>query len=81
MINYLIVINIISFIIMGLDKLLAILKKQRISENTLLLFAIIGGSLGTLLGMLFFRHKIRKLKFQIIIPLILILTIYLIIKK
>ena len=60
MINYLVIINIISFIIMGLDKLLAILKKQRISENTLLFFAIIGGSIGTLLGMLIFRHKIRK---------------------
>ena len=47
MINYLIIINIISFIIMGLDKLFAIKNKRRISENTLLFLSIIGGVFGT----------------------------------
>jgi len=80
MINYLIIINIISFIIMGLDKLFAIKNKRRISENTLLFLSIIGGVFGTTLGMIIFKHKIRKPKFLILIPIILILTIYLIIK-
>jgi len=80
MINYLIIINIISFIIMGLDKLFAIKNKRRISENTLLFLSIIGGVFGTTLGMIIFKHKIRKPKFLILIPIILILIIY-IIKK
>ena len=80
MINYLIIINIISFIIMGLDKLFAIKNKRRISENTLLFLSIIGGVFGTTLGMIIFKHKIRKPKFLILIPIILILSIYLIIK-
>ena len=80
MINYLIIINIISFIIMGLDKLFAIKNKRRISENTLLFLSIIGGVFGTTLGMIIFKHKIRKPKFLILIPIILIFTIYLIIK-
>ena len=77
---YLLSINIISFTYMGIDKLLAILKKRRISENTLIFFSIIGGSFGTLLSMIIFRHKIRKPKFLIIVPTTLIITIYLITK-
>ena len=70
---YLIVINIISFLSMGLDKFLAIISKRRISENTLLFLTLIGGGLGTLIGMFIFRHKIRKMKFQILVPLSLII--------
>ena len=77
---YLIIINIISFLFMGTDKLFAILKKRRISEKTLLLTTIIGGSIGSLLGMFFFRHKIRKPKFLIVVPLSLIILIYLMTK-
>ena len=77
---YLIIINIISFIFMGIDKLFAIIKKRRISENTLLFITIIGGSIGSTLGMILFRHKIRKPKFLIIVPLSLIILIYLITK-
>ena len=71
--EYLIIINFISFILMGLDKFLAIIKKRRISEATLLFFSLIGGGLGTLIGMFIFRHKIRKMKFQILVPLSLII--------
>ena len=71
--QYLIIINIFSFLLMGLDKLLAIIKKRRISEATLLFFSLIGGGLGTLIGMYIFRHKIRKMKFQILVPLSLII--------
>ncbi len=57
---YLITINIISFFIMGFDKLLAIIKKRRISEFTLLTLSIFGGSVGAILAMIIFKHKIKK---------------------
>ena len=80
---YLIIINIYQFIIMGLDKLLAIKKKNRISEKTLLLNEFIGGSIGSIFGMYFFRHKTKKVKFQLLYPTFFIihLFIYLYIKK
>ena len=80
---YLITINICQFLIMGLDKLLAIKKKNRISEKALLINAFLGGSIGALLGMYTFRHKTKKLKFQLLYPLFLIIHIflYLYIKK
>ena len=80
---YLIIINIYQFIIMGLDKILAIKKKKRISEKSLLISAFIGGSIGAILGMYTFRHKTKKLKFQLLYPLFLIIHIfiYLYIKK
>ena len=80
MINYLVIVNTISFIIMGLDKYFAIKEKRRISENSLLFLSIIGGVFGTTLGMIICRHKIRKPKFLILIPILLILTTYLIFK-
>lgn len=80
MINYLVMVNTISFIIMGLDKYFAIKEKRRISENSLLFLSIVGGVFGTTLGMIIFRHKIRKPKFLILIPILLILTTYLILK-
>lgn len=69
---YILLMNIISLIIMGVDKSRAIRKKWRISERTLFLFAILGGSLGSLLGMQFFHHKTRHKKFVIGMPIILI---------
>lgn len=73
LILYLIIINIIEFIIMGLDKLLAIKHKYRIPEFTLLFLSAIGGSIGAIVGMFFFHHKTKKLKFRILFPLFLIL--------
>lgn len=70
--TYLIIINIISFLFMGIDKLLAIKNKRRISERTLITISIIGGTLGTTLGMIIFRHKIRKIKFILLFPLTII---------
>lgn len=77
---YLIVINIISFLLMGTDKLQAIFNKKRISEKTLIILAILGGIIGTILGMYIFRHKIRKKKFILLIPLSLFYTTYYIYK-
>ena len=72
---YLIIINILCLILMIIDKILAIKKKQRISEFHLLTITLFGGSIGTLLGMILVRHKIRKLKFILLVPLSLILHI------
>ncbi len=72
---YLIITNILSLILMIIDKILAIKNKQRISEFHLLTITLFGGSIGTLLGMILVRHKIRKLKFLLLVPLSLILHI------
>ena len=68
-------INILVFILMGIDKKLAISKKQRISEFTLLVLSFLGGSIGTLIGMYLFHHKTKKVKFLILVPISLILNI------
>lgn len=63
---YLIIINIITLIIFGIDKLLAIYNKRRVSEKTLFILSVLGGCFFEFIGMLIFRHKIRKIKFYII---------------
>ena len=75
---YLIIINIISFILYGLDKFKAIKNKWRIPENILLLISFLGGSIGSILGMCIFRHKTKKIKFILLNTLFLILHLYLI---
>lgn len=62
LIIYLFIINVSTFILYGIDKKKAIKHKFRISENTLIFSAFIGGSLGALLGMQFFRHKTKHPK-------------------
>ena len=76
---YLLIINLIGFFAMFLDKQKAKRGKWRISEKTLFLFAIIGGSLGSTLGMHLFRHKTKHWYFKLGMPLILIIQIILII--
>lgn len=65
------IINIIAFVLIGYDKKLAKINKNRISEKTLLAFVAIGGALGSGLAMLIFRHKTVKksylLKFWLIV--------------
>lgn len=78
---YLILVNIIAFITIYIDKQKAIKHKWRIKESTLFLLSIIGGSLGTLLGMYTFRHKTKHKKFTLGIPLILIIQILIFIFK
>lgn len=72
---YLILINMISFSIMGIDKYKARKAKYRISEKVLFLLSFIFGSLGTLIGMYTFRHKTKHLKFIILIPILLIINV------
>ena len=74
---YLIIINLIAFIAMYLDKRKARYGKWRIPEQTLFILAIIGGSIGAIVGMYTFRHKTKKLRFSIGFPMILILQIVL----
>ena len=62
---YIIVINIITFIIFTLDKIKAIYHKWRFKVGTLLLLCFMGGSIGGLVSMYLFKHKIRKNYFTI----------------
>ncbi len=59
------VLNIVSFILMGADKLCAKKGGRRISERTLLTFAFFMGGTGVLIGSAVFSHKTRKLKFKV----------------
>lgn len=72
---YLAVINAVTFLLYGIDKLKAKKNAWRIKESTLLIFALIGGSLGALAGMYAFHHKTKHLKFKLGVPLILILQV------
>ena len=75
---YLIVINVVTFLVYGIDKWKAKQGSWRISEATLLMLAVIGGSIGALLGMKVWRHKTQHKKFKYGLPLILIIQIILI---
>jgi uncharacterized membrane protein YsdA (DUF1294 family) len=72
---YLLAVNALGLIIMHYDKYLARNNKWRIPEKTLLGVAIIGGSFGCILGMYSARHKTRKPKFSIGLPVILIVQL------
>ena len=72
---YLLVINLIGFFIMWLDKRKAKYGRWRIPEKTLFLITLLGGGIGTISGMYTFRHKTKKLKFTVGLPAILILEI------
>jgi uncharacterized membrane protein YsdA (DUF1294 family) len=68
---YLIGINVLTFLLYGIDKWRAQRNRWRIPEDTLIWLAIVGGSIGALLGMYIFRHKTKHRKFTIGIPVIL----------
>ena len=76
---YLITINIIAFLAMYIDKRKAKYGKWRIPEQSLFILALIGGSIGAIIGMHTFRHKTKKLRFSVGFPAILVLQIILII--
>lgn len=75
---YLIVINIIAFIAMYVDKRKARYGKWRIPEQSLFILALIGGSIGAIAGMYIFKHKTKKMRFAVGFPVILVLQIVLI---
>ena len=72
---YILIINLISFLSMFIDKKLSIKKKRRISEKTLFSLALLFGSIGSIVGMYSFRHKTKHLTFTIGMPIILIFNI------
>ena len=74
---YFAAINVVTFFLYGIDKLKAKHSKWRISEATLLLFAVFGGSIGAWLGMKAWHHKTQHKKFQYGVPLILLAQIIL----
>ena len=76
---YLVAINIIAFLAMFIDKKKAEKERWRIKESTLLILALIGGSIGAIAGMYTFRHKTQKARFFIGIPVIILLQILLMI--
>lgn len=84
---YVILFSFISFVLFGVDKYRAIkykkYAKSRISENTLLLWSFLGGTVGSVLGMILFWHKIKKGSFLIkffIVTLIQVEILYFIVK-
>ena len=72
---YIVFINLLGIILMFLDKRKAVKNRWRISENTLMLTALIGGALGILIDMYAFRHKTKHKKFTIGVPVLLIVNI------
>ena len=75
---FLICINVVAFLVYGIDKWQDKQGGWRISEATLLLLAVIGGSIGALLGMQVWHHKTKHKKFKYGLPLILLAQIALI---
>lgn len=73
--GYLTVMNLIGFALMGIDKRRAVKKLWRIPESTLFIIALIGGSIGSIIGMYFFHHKTRHWYFVYGMPAILLLQI------
>ena len=76
---YLIIINLIAFLAMFIDKKKAEKGKWRIKASTLLILALIGGSIGAISGMYIFHHKTQKPRFYIGFPIIIILQILVIV--
>ena len=76
---YLFAINIVSFFLYGIDKYKAKKNKWRISEATLLMIAVIGGSIGAWVGMRLWHHKTMHKKFKYGIPIIIIMQVSLVV--
>ena len=70
---YLLLVNAAGLLLMLIDKWKAIHDRCRIPEKTLFLTAVLGGSIGTMIGIYLFRHKTRHRSFTIGIPVILLL--------
>lgn len=71
---YLLIINIISFFTFGIDKSKSEKDKWRIKESAMIILSALGGSSGSIIGMVIFKHKINKRKFYIGIPVIFLIN-------
>lgn len=76
---YLIIMNLVGFLSMLIDKKKAERGSWRIKESTLLIIAVLGGSIGSIAGMYTFRHKTQKPRFYVGLPIIIVLQILIII--
>lgn len=74
----LVIINLVTFFLFGIDKSAAVKEKQRIPNRVLLGLAALGGSIGAWAGMYTFRHKTKKWYYTITVPVMLLLQITLI---
>lgn len=72
---YLAAVNLAGFAIMGIDKRRAVRRAWRVSEASLFFTALIGGSLGSVIGMYTFRHKTRHWYFVVGMPVISVIQI------
>ena len=79
LVSYLIIINLIAMIVTIVDKKKAQKDKWRVKEKTLFVMSAMGGSLALYMTMLKIRHKTKKLKFMIGIPLIFIIQVVLLV--
>jgi uncharacterized membrane protein YsdA (DUF1294 family) len=75
---YLIIINIVTFLVYGIDKWKARKTMWRIREASLLMLAVLGGSIGAWLGMKVWHHKTQHKKFRYGIPAIIIIQLVII---
>lgn len=78
LLSYFAAVNLIGFALMGIDKYKAKKRAFRIPEATLFIIAVIGGSIGSIIGMYAFRHKTRHRSFVYGMPFILIVQILLV---
>ncbi len=72
-VSYIIIINLIAFVLYGIDKKRAIRNEHRIRESVLLWIARLGGAIGSWLGIKSFHHKTKHAKFMVVVPLWLII--------
>lgn len=74
-IGYALIVNSLAYVMYALDKRYAKKRQRRIPEATLLLIALLGGSIGAFLAMHILRHKTKHIRFTVTIPLVMILQI------
>jgi len=79
LIIYIVLINLCSFLFYRLDKKKAEKGAWRIKETTLLLLSLLGGGVGSIIGMRVYKHKTKKIKFTVGVPVLTIISIALII--
>lgn len=73
---YIGIINILTFLIFGIDKYKAKKDYSRISERALFLLCFIGGGIGGFIGMYTFRHKMKKWYFNLLVPISIVVGVY-----
>lgn len=74
-IYYLLIINVLAFVLYGVDKRRAVRNEYRIKEGVLLWMARLGGGIGSWLGIKTFRHKTKHTKFRIVVPLWIVIWV------